>query len=147
MKAHFLLQPLIAVTLVFSSIATKAADLKMEVLIAGHTNYVLVVPGSNTGGRVLTAANGTKYTDRVQRGELMRLTLAPVTWVEWYYPAFSCQILNETGVVGPQPVWNSYTMPTSALVRASTNVAHDNLHVRVYTVDDNRKIRIPIGSR
>src|SRR5690349_2080444 len=61
------------------SAAANAASIRIECKVAGYSTagWIEVRNGSNTGGRVQRDSAGRYYTDRVQRGESIRLTINP----------------------------------------------------------------------
>lgn len=64
----------------------QAADFKLEVQVRGYSGCVLVVDGSNTGGRVQwSSSRGYSITDRVSRSESACLTIVPTPSPEYLY--------------------------------------------------------------
>lgn len=144
-----------AAALAFSlcSPAAKAVDIKMETKVPGYTGrgsgWVLVLPElrSVLGGAVRwDSARGCYITDRVARGETMRITLAPTTPSERFWR------LALTGIA-PGEQWyfdQLVLLPyVNANFRVSTNPAYDNVFINVFTTSTPTPVskRIPIGSR
>lgn len=76
-KSSVALLALLAVGAMFSTASTAtAAIVRIYASVAGY-GEVRVLPGSNTGGRVVWHQNGYFYTDRVARGELLSIQAAP----------------------------------------------------------------------
>lgn len=125
--------------------AAKAANIKMECKVAGYSlaGWIEVRPGSGTGGRVQRDAAGRYYTDRVQRGEAIRINVTASTPVErCLNGAISGAYWdNGGGLIGAS------LLPFTLSGRVPTNTSVDNLHVWVYTNSGFFDKRVPIGSR
>lgn len=76
-KSSVALLALLAVGAMFSTASTaSAANIRLKVSVAGY-GEVRLLPGSNTGGRVVMHQGGYFYTDRVARGELLSIESHP----------------------------------------------------------------------
>ena len=126
--------------------SSSAATMDMWVLAKG-TQWALLVPGSNTGGKVIYKPNyGCNITDRAARGEYMEVDFWASTAAERKNPAISrCWLSSAAGSIGLtcRP-WNlasytGFTVPTSP--------AWDNNYVNIQTVSGNFSTRIPVGTR
>lgn len=125
--------------------AAKAANIKMECKVAGYSlaGWIEVRPGSGTGGRVQRDSAGRYYTDRVQRGEAIRVNVSATTAIERCLSGALTGAYwdNGGGLIGAAP------LPFSLTGRVPTNVNVDNLHLWVYTNSGFFDKRVPIGSR
>lgn len=123
----------------FAAAATHAASISLDVYTGGR--WVRLVPGSNTGGRVI---NGV--TDRASRGERVRANFSASTYAEWCNPIITaCFVSSQAGsfdIYGTSP-W----LPSSATFTVPTSPAWDNNYVNVCTVSGRFPMRIPVGSR
>jgi len=136
-------------TLGFSQ--SQAADIKFQVKVPGYTQrgdgWTLVLPElrSVLGGKVRwDEARNCYVTDRVARGELMKITLTAGTRTE------KCTRIALTGIA-PGDTWYFDRVVFLPYViegfRVSTNPAYDNVYVNVLTFSGKFEKRIPIGSR
>jgi hypothetical protein len=123
-----------------------AATMDFWVLAKG-TQWALLVPGSNTGGKVIyNAKYGCPITDRAARGEYMEVDFWASTTAERKNPAISrCWLSSAAGSVGltcrPWKLasYTGFTVPTSP--------AWDNNYVNIQTVSGNFSTRVPVGTR
>jgi hypothetical protein len=133
-----------------------AAKIKMEVKVAGYSTagWILVVPElrSVLGGKVRNIPEyGGWVTDRVQRGETMRLTISPSTSTE------RCQKGAWTGVYSktdPNQLFTfaAVTLPYVNTATVTLNPLADNVYAYVITQSDKNgcllfEKRVPIGTR
>ena len=130
---------------------SRAADIKFEAKVAGYTQrgngWVLVLPERRPilGGKVAwDQALGTYVTDRVARGETMRVTITPGTRTE------KCYRIALEGIA-PGNTWTydklvplPYTTPS---FEVSKSPAFSNMFVNIFTFSGPFSKRIPIGSR
>lgn len=127
--------------------AAKAVDLNVLVLANG-TQWAKVVPGSNTGGRVIfSARHGCNITDRVSRGEVVEVE-AWATPGE-YYTQYSFKLISSLGEhLDRHPCFLQYGgclslqrfhVPESPLA--------DNCRIRVVTCVDDDRYSLPVGRR
>lgn len=127
--------------------AAKAVDLSLWVLANG-TQWALVVPGSNTGGRVVYSPQHCTYiTDRVSRGEVAEIW----AWAQpaEYYTQFSFKLISTLGThLDRRPCFlqgngiysvQRFHVPESPLA--------DNCRVRVVTCADDDRYSLPVGRR
>ena len=123
--------------------AAKAANIKMECRVAGYSTagWIEVRPASNTGGRVQRDGSGY-YTDRVSRGEPLRVNFLP-TGAEYCYGGALTGAYWDSGSTGIAAAW----LPFAMSGRLTTNPGVDNVHVWVYTNMGYFNKRIPIGTR
>ena len=139
----------VACTLGFSQ--SKAADIKFEVKVPGYTQrgngWALVLPElrSVLGGKVHWDSGRNQYiTDRVSRGETMKITITPTT------PAERCDSMACVGI-GPGDIWTfNKDVRLPYVINnfwVSTNPAYDNVFVKVHTTSGWYSKRIPIGTR
>ena len=126
---------------------TQAASIEMWVY-AKNTSWAILVPGSNTGGRVVYSREyGCNITDRAQRGETVDAWLAPTTAAERSNPVIKRCWLSSTagtkelGCYQPKlSTWiNDFKVPTS--------VFWDDNYINVTTASGTFKVRIPVGGR
>lgn len=127
--------------------AAKAVDVYLWVLANGN-QWALVVPGSNTGGRVeYRAAYGTKITDRVSRGEVVEVW--SFASPREYYTQYSFTLASSLGV-------HYDRCPSFLQGGGSYNVQKfhvpesphaDNCRIRVQTCADDDRIALPVGRR
>jgi hypothetical protein len=132
--------------------AVRAADITMECKVAGYSTagWILIVPGSNTGGRVqYNALQKRFYTDRVQRLEPLRITYKPTS------PGEACRggrwgglftfsgRYKELGTFGPVPI------PFRLDVICPNDPSWDNVQADIYTSKAPYYFvkRVPIGRR
>lgn len=129
----------------------EAAKIKMEVKVAGYSTagWILVVPElrSTLGGKVrFIAEYGCYVTDRVQRGETMRLTISASTATE------RCQKGAWTGVVSlsdPNQLFTigAVTLPYVNTAKVTTNPLADEVYAYAITSAGTFAKRVPIGTR
>jgi hypothetical protein len=139
----------VAGTLGFSQ--SQAADIKFQVKVPGYTQrgdgWVLVLPElrSVLGGAVRwDSARNSYITDRVARGEVMKITISPGTRSE------QCTRIALVGIA-PGDTWYFDRLVLLPYVIngfvVSKNPAYDNVYVNVYTTSGHFDKRIPIGTR
>src|SRR5690349_13396638 len=111
----------------FSVASAKAATIRMECRVTGYSTagWIEVRPGSNTGGRVQKDAAGY-YTDRVQRGEPLRVKFSP-TGSEYCYGGALTGAYWDGGGNGVSAAW----LPLTLTGTVTTNPNIDNVHVWV----------------
>lgn len=128
-----------------------AAQIRLETQVPGYTGrgdgWVLVLPElrSVLGGKVRwDNARNCYVTDRVARGEVMKITISPST------PSERCTRIALTGIA-PGPDWHfdsvvflPYTINN---FKVSNNPSYDNVYVNVATTSGWFDKRLPIGSR
>ena len=139
----------IAGTLGFSQ--SQAASITLQVKVPGYSQrgdgWVLVLPElrSQLGGAVRwDNTRGCYITDRVSRGEEMKITITPST------PTEKCTRIALTGIA-PGNTWYFDRLVGLPYVitgfRVSTSPAYDNVYVNVATFSGLFDKRLPIGSR
>jgi hypothetical protein len=138
---------MLVVTLGLQSTAS-AATMTIEAMVPGYSAPVKVIPGSNTGGRVVKASNGTLFTDRVAKGEKCRYSGSPQA--ADFFPGGYALIGTSVYYGGYTTVlpWGTYNLPyTSPWFTISTNPAADNYMIEVLTYAGRADMRIPVGRR
>ena len=134
--------PVVAGLLALASTA-QAASIRMEVFTQGK--WVLVVPGSGTGGRVQWDPGRRCYiTDRAARGELLFVTKSASTAAERANPVIYWSDLQSSG--GGFPL-SGGCMTATDCFQVPLNPAWDNNYIRICTVPGLFRERIPVGSR
>lgn len=124
-----------------------AASFKLETLVPGYTGYVLVKPElrSVLGGRVRwNAALRVFETDRVSRGEKIRLTISPSTSRERCQRVAFAGVSSSNGFFAFAPVTLPYVENRFGV---STNPSFDNVIATAYTTSGVFELRLPIGRR
>lgn len=127
--------------------AAEAVDLHLWVLANG-TQWARVMPGSNTGGRVVfNPSLGICITDRVSRGELVEV-YAFASWPE-RNTQYSFKLISSLGDhLDRHPCFlqgggghsvQRFHVPESPLA--------DNCRVRVVTCADDDRMPLPVGRR
>lgn len=125
----------------------EAARFKLEVRVPGYSSYAVVKPElrSQLGGRVRwNSSIGSFETDRVARGETIRVTLIPTTSGE------RCHNLGIMGIIANNDAINVAVgfMPYTASGWVVTyNPAHDNVRLAALTTAGVFDMRMPIGRR
>lgn len=134
-------------TLGLAILAPSSHAAKIELNVTVGNKYVLVVPGSNTGGRVVWNNQYGWITDRVMRGEKVDA---------WFWASNPAERANPrvnrawlTSSVGEGPTlrlpWGP-KMLTFATFTVPTSPFADNNYVNVNTVTGNSALRIPVGT-
>jgi hypothetical protein len=122
----------------------KAVEVVFEVIPRGRTDWVLVVKGSGTGGRIVWSAARNRFiSDRAERGESFRAALKATTAAERVSPTASITS-NFIPIPGP------FTAPIGPVLvqsRVTTDANKDNLFVTAKSVSQTIKYDIPIGRR
>jgi hypothetical protein len=132
---------------VFASSGAEAATFKIETLVPGYTGYVLVRPELRfvLGGKVRWNSSINAFeTDRVARGERLRITIRPSTAGE------RCHNLAIAGVTSSNgfAAFNFVNLPyVETRFGVSTNTSFDNVMVRTLTSTGYYETRLPIGRR
>ena len=128
-----------------------ASSISIECKVAGYSlaGWIQVRPGSNTGGRVqYDAAHAVYFTDRVSRGESMRLTFKPTVAGEFAYWG---DIFPETHYSLYKGYFANVWLPFAEVLTCPTDPSWDNVYAEVCTTapypNNYNKLRIPIGSR
>lgn len=125
----------------------EAASFKLETLVPGYSSFAVVKPELRyiLGGRVRwNAAIGSYETDRVSRGERLRITLRPSTSGE------RCNNLGIMGIIANRDVANisvGYMPFSTSNYYVTRNTAHDNVKVGAVTTSGYFEVRLPIGTR
>jgi hypothetical protein len=140
---------LTAVAVLSASVAPEAnaASFKMETVVPGYTGYVLVKPELRNvlGGRVRwNSALKCFETDRVSRGEKLRVTINPSTAAE------RCLNIGIAGITSSNgfAAFNVVTIPyVENRFGVSTNPSFDNVEVKAHTTSGLFSVRLPIGRR
>jgi hypothetical protein len=124
-----------------------AASFKMETVVPGYTGYVLVRPELRyvLGGRVRWNSTLRCFeTDRVSRGEKLRVTINPSTASERCLNIAIAGVTSSNGFAA----FNLVTIPyVENRFGVSTNTSFDNVEVRAYTTSGLYSVRLPIGKR
>jgi hypothetical protein len=124
-----------------------AAGFKLETIVHGYSGYVLVKPELRNvlGGRVRWNPSLRCFeTDRVQRGERVRVTIFATTAGERCRNGAIAGIISSNGVHFFQAVQLPYTETRFAV---SMNPSFDNVHLRADTTSGRFEMRLPIGRR
>lgn len=124
-----------------------AAGFKLETIVPGYPGYVIVKPELRgvLGGRVRWNASLRCYeTDRVARGERVRVTIFPTTAGERCRNGAITGITASNGTAFFQAVNLPYTETRFAV---SPNPSFDNVHLRAFTSSGSFEKRLPIGRR
>lgn len=127
--------------------SAKAVDVSFWVLANGN-QWAWVVPGSNTGGRVVYSHPHRSYiTDRVSRGEVVEV-IALASPRE-YYTQYTFSLISSLGVhLERQPCFlqgggtysvQRFHVPDSPFA--------DNCRVRLVTCADDDRVPLPVGRR
>jgi hypothetical protein len=127
--------------------ASHAAQIELNVMVGNK--YVLVVPGSNTGGRVVYSKQHFSWiTDRVLRGEKVDAWFWPSNPTEAQNPYVFRAWLTSTAGTGPTlRLPGGQTMLTFATFTVPTSPLCDNNYIWVETMSlKNSSLRIPVGS-
>ena len=138
---------LTAIAALGASDSAKAADIKFETVVPGYRGYALVRPElrAQLGGRVMwDAARGRWVTDRVSRGETMRITISANKPNETRCRSLAIQgITANNGYLN----WGLVNLTSVTKHTVSTNPSFDNVYVFAITSAGNFEKRIPIGRR
>lgn len=150
MITRSLRRPLILAAMALSvvSATTQAAGIKIECRVSGYSTagWIEVRTGSNTGGRVQRDSSGY-YTDRVQRGEPLRITYLPQTLSE------RCQGGSWGGIFkfdhGYRASQTFWSVPLAYVISTTcpTDPNWDNVQADISTNLGYFVRRIPIGTR
>lgn len=131
---------------IFTS-ASQAAKITFYVQVPGYSNlgWIQVVPGSNTGGRVVySGSHGGYITDRASRGEAFCDVIEATTAAEFNFTGTCLYKVKSDRATLQQaqvrlPYVKTFTVPTNPL--------DDNVTVSVNTPSGTYAKRIPIGGR
>lgn len=128
--------------------ASQAATITLECKVAGYSTagWIKVVPGSNTGGRVVRDAYGRFYTDRVQRSEPLRITYAPQGWERCWGGNWG-GIYKFTGGYRSFANFGAVALPFAMVVTCPTDPSWDQVYADISTSLGYFRQRIPIGTR
>lgn len=123
----------------------RAATVELWVTAGG--SQALIVPGSNTGGRVIySAAHRCLITDRAARGEEVVAFIYISTLEEWRNPQiFGCWLSSDAGAMNLQ--LSRPQMFATATFIVPTNPSWDDNQVNVRTVSASNPARLPVGRR
>jgi hypothetical protein len=128
--------------------AGRAATIQMETKVAGYSGagWILVVPElrSQLGGAVRYDSSRRRWvTDRVSRGEPLRVTIRPTTSTE------RCRNGALTGIYSANGTFtfNGVALPYQTTTSVSRDPSFDNVHVWLVTSSGWFDKRVPIGSR
>jgi hypothetical protein len=129
--------------------SSSAASIKFETKVAGYSTagWILVLPElrSVLGGKIRYDSSRRCYvTDRVSRGDQIRITISPTTSAE------RCQNGAVEGIYSAAAgicTWQAVTLPFVKTDKVSTNPAFDNVYVWTKTSSGRFEKRIPIGTR
>jgi hypothetical protein len=131
------------------SALTQAAKIEYYVSLGPKygNKYVLIVPGSNTGGRVVWSnPHGWWITDRASRGESVDAWFTANTKAERTNSRISKCWLSSTGGNANLRLWGS-NMLTATTFTVPTSPFWDNIYVNVNTASGTFSMRLPAGSR
>jgi hypothetical protein len=129
-------------------LATNCRAVSIEMWVLAKGTWAILVPNSNTGGRVVYSATyGWYITDRAARGETVSAYLSPSTAAERTNPSIlRCWLTSTAGSkelrtdAPKMSTWvSNFTMPTS--------VFWDDNYINVKSVSGAFKVRIPCGGR
>ena len=132
---------------VFTSSGAEAASYKIETIVPGYTGYVLVRPELRyvLGGKVRWNSSIKAFeTDRVARGERLRITVRPST------PGERCNNFAMTGVTSSNGfvAFNLVSIPyVETRFGVSKDPSFDNVLLRTVTSTGYYETRLPIGRR
>ncbi len=143
---HLLRKMILTLGLLATVAAAQAVSLTFECKVANYSGagWIEVRTGSNTGGRVVyDSRTGRYYTDRVQRGEALRITCSPTVSREYAVGGF----LYTLNAPNPMALFASAPLPVSRVISCPTNPSWDNVYVGVETSSGYYERRIPIGQR
>ncbi len=134
---------LLALTLLALSVTcSHAAKIYARVWVNGV--LVEIIPGSNTGGRVVkeltVLGTYTYYTDRVSRGETVGIYYAQTRVGEY---ALNRGYFTTCGTVG----FGTTPIERSDRWVVPTNPNCDNLHAWIRSNYEYKEMRLPIGTR
>ena len=138
---------IVALTSLILSGASQAAEFKLETSVKGYPGYVLVNPSLRyvLGGRVRWNSSLHCYeTDRVSRGERLRISILPSTRGEICKSGAIAGITSSNGSAYFQSVNLPYVETRFGV---STNPSFDNVHLIALTSSGRYEIRLPIGRR
>ncbi len=124
-----------------------AASFKLETIVPGYPGYVIVKPElrSVLGGRVRWNSSLRCYeTDRVSRGERLRVSINPTTSGERCQSGAIAGITSSNGTAIFQAVRLPYVETRFGV---STNPSFDNVHLLAFTTSGRFEVRLPIGRR
>ncbi len=148
--ARNLCRPVTLAALGIALLATtsRAATIKFETKVAGYSSagWILVLPEmrAQLGGRVTYDRNrGCWITDRVQRGEQIRVTVSPSTRTERCHNGSITGIFSASGSF----TFGFVPMPFGYVFEVSKFQNFDNVYIWVYTTSGLFEKRIPIGLR
>lgn len=130
------------------TVAASAANIKLQCKVAGYSmaGWIDIRPGSGTGGRV-QYENGKAYTDRVQRGEPLRITYTAEKVTERCQGGSWGGIYKFTNGYNSMLDFGQVSLPYVITTTCPANPNWDNVHADIRTSLGYFSKRIPIGSR
>ena len=139
---------LLAVTVVALTTALKAASINYEVQVAGYSTagWIKVRPELRgiLGGRVANLPQyGGWVTDRVSRGENLRISILPDNRVERKCRLSLVGVIANNDLVSLQGA----LLPVTGVWNVTRNPNIDNVYLAVVTETGLYEKRVPIGSR
>lgn len=129
-------------------------EIAFETQVAGYgrsgvNGWIRVVPGGAGGGRVVNSGTPQAYTDRVSRGEPIRVSINARGVTQF-------RIMGVAGIVASNGFAQGAIigLPYQSTFRVSNDVTFDNARVLVLLLDRNFyplgsvvELRVPIGTR
>lgn len=128
---------------------THAATIKMECKVAAYSaaGWIDIRPGSNTGGRIqFDPVQRCYYTDRVSRGEPLRVTFFPSPGGEFaYWGYIAPDSIPSAWTGGFQNVWLPFSEVVACPVSPGWREVRAYVHTSTWPYDFSRSV--PIGAR
>ncbi len=124
---------------------TQAATIKFEAKVPGYskgTGWALVVNGAPKA-MVWHPELNCYVTDRVSRGEPIRITVSPSNGAERCDRVAWAGAYSDTGLLS----WFNVRLPFVATGKVPTNPSQDNVYVWTSTSAGFFERRVPIGTR
>lgn len=125
----------------------EAADFKLETSVRGHPGYVVVNPSLRNvlGGKIRWNPSLRCFeTDRVSRGEMLRVTITPSTRGELCKSGAIAGVTSSNGTAFFQAVKLPYVETRFGVSR---DPSFDNVYVVALTTSGRFEMRLPIGKR
>jgi len=128
----------------------QAQTIQYETKVAGYSNsgnggWILVKAGVNTGGRVTNAGRRDAFTDRVKRGEPLRVTITEQGNPACEVAETIVGVVADNGFVRAAPV----KLPFTGTFEVGGNPSLDNVTAVVLNKKTGKVVtrRVPIGTR
>lgn len=131
-----------------AAFAQKPVEIKLHCKVAGYSDWVRIDPGCNSGGKVIRESGGGLVTDRVQRVEMLRVSIDDKSFTRKCSCTFD--LLARVGTKKVTFFKGDITIPFKREETVTRDPNLDNIEITVFDpIAPGGKVtrRIPIGTR